>query len=149
MRRITIFPHKVRDEANTTSVPDDPRFLEEPDKAAGECPQLVHQRILGTTAPSRPRNAAAHAGQSGKRLMKTLSDAEYAELLQRGTTCASCLNYQRRWDAPRPCDFWNDNLDETWGEAKVRAKTRPICPKFRTTDWRLSHPLRSSRGKGK
>ena len=82
--------------------------------------------------------------------MKTLTDAEYAELLRRGITCFSCLNYQRLFDAHRDCEFWREGSDmETWGEAEARAKTRPICPRFRTTDWRLSHPLRSSIGKGK
>jgi hypothetical protein len=81
--------------------------------------------------------------------MKTLTAAEYADLLRRNTTCDSCLNYQRRWDAPCRCEFWDDNLDETWGEAKMRAESHPICRRFRSTDWRLSHPLGSSRGKGR
>ena len=82
--------------------------------------------------------------------MKTLSNAEYDELLRRGTTCVLCYTYQKKWDSLQDCEFWREGNDtETWGEAEARAKTRPICPRFRTTDWRLSHPLRSSIGKGK
>lgn len=80
--------------------------------------------------------------------MKTL-DAEHEELLRRGTTCFSCLNYQRRWDWHRDCEFWREGDEtETWGEAKVRAQTRAICRRFRSTDWRLFRPLGSSGGKG-
>ncbi len=67
--------------------------------------------------------------------MKTPSDAEYAELLRRGTTCFSCLNYQRLFDAHRDCEFWNEgDTSETWGEAAARAQTRAICRRFRSTD---------------
>ena len=135
---------------------------------ATQCHQVqeCHQRvvwlsILGGFGDRRHRERrtenvfpASHkhpaAERAGAALMKTLSDAEYAELLRRGTTCASCLNYQRLFDAHRDCEFWQEGDEtETWGEAKVRAQTRPICRNFRSTDWRLSHPLGSSRGRSK
>ena len=67
--------------------------------------------------------------------MKTLTDAEYAELQRRGTTCFSCLNYLRLFDVARDCEFWREKDEtETWGEARVRAQTRPICRSFRSTE---------------
>ena len=67
--------------------------------------------------------------------MRTLTDIEYAELQRRGITCASCLNYQRLFDAPRDCEFWQERDEtETWGEAKARAQSHLICRSFRSTE---------------
>jgi hypothetical protein len=82
--------------------------------------------------------------------VKTLTADEYAELQRRGITCTSCYTYQKKWDSLQGCEFWNEgNASETWGEAEVRAEKHPICCRFCSLDWRLSHPLGSSRGKGR
>ena len=61
--------------------------------------------------------------------MRTLTATEYAELLRRGTTCLSCLNYQRQRDFHRDCEFWREGKEtETQGEAEVRARTRANLP---------------------
>ena len=106
------------------------------------------ERRTENVFPAIHKHPAAEG--TGAALMRHLSAAEYAELQRRGTTCSSCFNYQKKWDSLQGCEFWREgDKTETWGEAAARAETRPICHRFCSLDWRLSHPLGSSRGRSK